>query len=135
MNAVAACPADRQRSQADIEWAEIASVAPQLADTMRRYLRQAATFLAPASVDSADGALRIFARWLLANTPVLAVADVSRDAIEDFKVYLAARPQERRGLTQITAHGRSAGHAATAFNGHRLPEPRACPRPPSYRRR
>jgi integrase len=95
LNAVAACPADRQRSQAAIEWAEIAAAAPQLADTMRRYLRQAATFLAPASVDSADGALRIFARWLLANTPVLAVADVSRDAIEDFKVYLAGRPGMR----------------------------------------
>jgi site-specific recombinase XerD len=77
--------------QADLEWAEIATAAPQLADTMRRYLGQAATFLAPASVASADGALRIFARWLLANTCVVTVAGVTRDAIEDFKVYLASR--------------------------------------------
>jgi hypothetical protein len=48
---------------------------------MRCYLDQAATFLASASVDSADGALRIFAKWLLANTSVVAVADVSRDAV------------------------------------------------------
>jgi site-specific recombinase XerD len=95
MNAVAASPIDPQRSQTEIEWAEIASAAPQLAETMRRYLRQAATFLAPASVDSADGALRIFARWLLANTTVIAVGEVTRDAIEDFKVYLAGRPGMR----------------------------------------
>jgi len=62
---MSAVPASAQtpRSQADIEWAEIAAAAPQMADTKRRYLRQSATFLAPASVESADGALRIFARW------------------------------------------------------------------------
>ena len=81
MNAVEASAADPQRGQAEIEWAEIAAAAPQLAQTMRCYLDQAATFLASASVDSADGALRIFAKWLLANTSVVAVADVSRDAV------------------------------------------------------
>jgi site-specific recombinase XerD len=98
MNAAPAAPAAQPHdSQADIEWAEIAAAAPQLAETMRRYLRQAATFLAPASVASADGALRIFARWLLANTSIVAVAGVTRDAIEDFKIYLAARPGMRGG--------------------------------------
>ena len=107
---VNALPAVHGRAAAQpsrIEWAEIAAAAPQLAETMRRYLRQAATFLAPASVASADGALRIFARWLLANTSVVAVADVSRDAIEDFKVYLAARPGIRGGsLTENTQRQR-----------------------------
>ena len=97
MNASPASASQPARSQADIEWAEIAATAPQLAQTMRRYLRQAATFLAPASVDVADNSLRIFARWLLADTTVVAVADVTRDAIEDFKVYLAARPGNRGG--------------------------------------
>jgi site-specific recombinase XerD len=107
MNAVAAAPADPHRSQAEIEWAEIAAAAPQLAETMRRYLRQAATFLAPASVDSADGALRIFPRWLLANTSAVAVAEVTRDAIEDFKVYLAGRPGMRgASLSQNTQRQR-----------------------------
>ena len=35
---------------------------------MRGYLAQAATFLAPRSVDAANGALRQLARWLLAST-------------------------------------------------------------------
>ncbi|MDP9116426.1 MAG: tyrosine-type recombinase/integrase [Actinomycetota bacterium] len=107
MNAIAASPADPQRSQPEIEWSEIAAAAPQLAETMSRYLRQAATFLAPASVDSADGALRVFARWLLANTSVVAVAEVNRDAIEDFKVYLAGRPGMRgRSLSENTQRQR-----------------------------
>jgi hypothetical protein len=48
---------------AGAEWAEIAATAPEAAATMRRYLRQLGTFLAPRSVDAADGALRQFARW------------------------------------------------------------------------
>ena len=57
-----ASPPQPPPCQAEIEWAEIAAAAPQLAQTTRRYLRQAATFLAPASVDSADGALQIFTK-------------------------------------------------------------------------
>jgi site-specific recombinase XerD len=74
------------------EWAQIAPAAPQLAATMRRYLSQLGTFLAPASVAAADSVLRQFTCWLLAATSVQAVAGVSRDDIEDFKVWLAARP-------------------------------------------
>ncbi len=58
---------------------------------MGRYLTQAATFLAPLSVESADNALRLLARWLLDGTDVRAVAEISRDDIEDFKVALAQR--------------------------------------------
>ena len=46
-----------------------------MADTLGRYLSQAATFLAPNSVVAADLALRQFARWLLEHTDVRAVAD------------------------------------------------------------
>jgi site-specific recombinase XerD len=74
------------------EWAQIALAAPQLAATMRRYLGQLGTFLAPRSVAAADSVLRQFARWLLATTTVTTVATISRDDIEDFKVWLAARP-------------------------------------------
>jgi site-specific recombinase XerD len=59
---------------------------------MDRYLAQSATFLAPLSVESADSALRQFARWLLEHTEVRAVAEITRDDIEDFKVWLARRP-------------------------------------------
>ena len=56
---------------AELEWAEITTAAPQLAATMRRYLAQAATFLATNSVTVADNGLRILARWLIATTPAL----------------------------------------------------------------
>jgi site-specific recombinase XerD len=81
-------------SRSEHEWDEIALRAPKLAATMGRYLTQAATFLAPLSVESADNALRLLARWLLERTDVRTVAEISRDDIEDFKVALA----QRRGV-------------------------------------
>lgn len=91
MNAI---PARRPApgSHARVEWADIAAQAPRLADTMARYLAQAATFLAPTSVEAADNAFRQLARWLLAHTDVTAVAAIGRDDIEDFKVWLADQP-------------------------------------------
>lgn len=74
------------------EWADIGAVAPRLASTMGRYLVQAHTFLAPRSVDAADIALRQLARWLVGHTAVAEVADITRDDVEDFKVWLADRP-------------------------------------------
>jgi site-specific recombinase XerD len=85
-------PSPPAGSQAELEWNEIATRAPQLAATMSRYLTQAATFLAPRSVDVADNTLRQLARFLLTDTAIAAVADVRRDVIEDFKRWLAARP-------------------------------------------
>ena len=60
-------------SRAAAEWEQIGQAAPDMAVTMRRYLAQAATFLAPRSVDVADGALRQLARWLLASTSIESV--------------------------------------------------------------
>ena len=74
------------------DWAELAAVAPQLVSTMGRYLAQAETFLAPASVTAASISLRQFAHWLLATTDVRCVGDISRTDIEAFKIDLAARP-------------------------------------------
>jgi integrase len=71
------------------EWEQIERAAPALAVTMRRYLGQAATFLAPRSVAAADGALRQLARWLLASTGIESAAGIRRDDIEDFKVWLS----------------------------------------------
>jgi site-specific recombinase XerD len=68
---------------------------------MRRYLRQLGTFLAPRSVDAADSALRQFARWMLTEAGLAAAGDIRRDDIEDYKVWLAARP--RGGGRTITA--------------------------------
>ncbi len=80
------------RPGSDREWPELSLQAPLLVVTMRRYLLQLTTFLAPRSVDAADGTLRQFARWLVANTDARTVADITRVHIEDYKVWLAAQP-------------------------------------------
>jgi site-specific recombinase XerD len=74
------------------DWAALSVEVPQLAATMRRYLIQLGTFLAPRSVDMASHTLRQFAGWLVANTEVTVVADIRRAHIEDYKVWLAGRP-------------------------------------------
>jgi site-specific recombinase XerD len=79
------------------EWAVLSAQAPQLAATMRRYLIQLTTFLAPRSVDVADSTLRQLARWLIASTEVIAVADITRTHVEDYKVWLATQPGMRGG--------------------------------------
>jgi site-specific recombinase XerD len=94
-------------SQAVDEWAQIAGRAPKMADTLGRYLTQAATFLAPNSVEVADRTLRQLAAWLLEHTEVRTVADVRRNHIEEFKLWLAAQPGMRGdGLAQNTQRQR-----------------------------
>ena len=97
MSALPAPSREPAGSRPAAEWAQIAAAAPQLAATMRRYLGQLGTFLAPRSVAAADSVLRPFAHWLLAATSVTAVAGIGRDDIEDFKVWLAARPGRAGG--------------------------------------
>jgi site-specific recombinase XerD len=74
------------------EWAELSARAPQLAATMRRYLVQLTTFLAPRSVDVADSTLRQLAHWLTEHTDVTTVAAITRSQCEDYKLWLATRP-------------------------------------------
>lgn len=74
------------------DWDRIGAIAPTMTATMRRYLEQIATFLAPRSVDVADLSLRQLAGWLIDTTEVRSVADVSRTDIEDYKRWLAAQP-------------------------------------------
>jgi site-specific recombinase XerD len=74
------------------EWAGFTARAPQLTATMGRYLGQLTTFLAPRSIDAADNTLRQFAGWLTDTTDVSTVSDIKRSHIEDYKVWLAARP-------------------------------------------
>ena len=58
-------------------------------------------FLAPGSVAAAENALRQFARWMITDAGLDSIASVSRDDIEDYKVWLAAQP--RAGGRTITA--------------------------------
>ena len=80
------------RPSAVREWAELSARTPQLVATIRRYLLQLSTFLAPRSVGAADDNLRQFARWLVDNTDVTTPGEVTREQFEDYKVWLAARP-------------------------------------------
>jgi hypothetical protein len=88
-------------SIAAAQWAQIQAAAPQVAVTIGRYLQRLAVFLAPASVDAAEGALRQFARWMIAGAGLDSIAAVRRDDIDDYKVWLAAQP--RAGGQVITA--------------------------------
>jgi hypothetical protein len=88
-------------SIAAAQWAQIRAAAPQVAATIQRYLQRLDMFLAPASVDAAEGALRQFARWMITEAGLEAIVAVRRDDIEDYKVWLAARP--RAGGQVITA--------------------------------
>jgi site-specific recombinase XerD len=87
-------------SVAAAEWAQIEAAAPQVAALVRRYLRQLATFLAPGSVAAAENALRLFARWLITDAGLDSIGAVHRDDIEDYKLWLAAKP--RAGGQTIT---------------------------------
>jgi hypothetical protein len=66
------------------EWAELSVPTPQLVATMRRYLLQLTTFLAPRSVEVADTTLRQLARWLTTATDITIVAEIERRHIEDY---------------------------------------------------
>jgi site-specific recombinase XerD len=83
---------ERWDNASDQEWVVLSARAPQLAATMRRYLIQCSTFLAPRSVDAADTTLRQFTRWLTTNTDVAVAGEISRTNIEDYKVWLASQP-------------------------------------------
>jgi site-specific recombinase XerD len=89
-------------SHATAEWDQITLAAPQLAGTMRRYLTQIAAFLAPRSVDVADSTLRQLCRWILASAGIEAVAEIRRDDIEDYKVWLARQPGTKGALSANT---------------------------------
>ena len=97
-------PEHQPETQSVRDWAVIAATAPQMAATMRRYLGQIRTFLAPRSVDVADTSLRQLARWLIDHTEIDTVSGVGRDDIEDFKVWLAERPVPGRNKLSSNTH-------------------------------
>ncbi len=88
-------------STAAAQWAQLRAAAPQVVAVIQRYLQRLAVFLAPGSVDAAENALRQFARWMITDAGLESIAAVRRDDIEDYKVWLAARP--RAGGKTITA--------------------------------
>ena len=108
-------------STAAAQWTQIHAVAPQIVATMQRYLQRLAAFQAPTSVDVAENSLRHFARWLLGETALDAVAAVRRDDIEDFKVWLAARPHPRGGTISARDAPAAVAHGALVLRAdHRM---------------
>jgi len=96
-------PGGGRARTAEVTWPEVAAAAPVLAGTMTRYLDQIALSLRPASVRSADGMLRRFAGYLIANHPEIGgLVDVERVHIEAFKRYLPTRPGRSGPLSPAT---------------------------------
>jgi len=123
-------------SIAAAQWAQIEAAAPLVAVLVRRYLRQLGTFLAPASVEAAENALRQFARWLITDAGLDSIAAVHRADIEDYKAWLAAKP--RAGGATITAEThRQRMRTVRAFSGshHRVGLARRPGPQPGHRRR
>ncbi len=81
------------------DWAVLSARSPQLVATMRRYLLQLTTFLAPRSVELADTTLRQLARWLTPETDVTVINQITRTHVEDYKVWLASQPGRAENST------------------------------------
>ncbi len=80
------------------QWVAICSVAPVLAETMTRYVEQVGLSLRPGTTRRHEATMREFARFVLdRDDAVVAAADVQRRHVEDYKVWLAARPSARGG--------------------------------------
>lgn len=82
-------------SIAATQWAQLRAAAPQVTAVIQRYLQHLAAFLALGSVTAAENALRQFARWMITDAGLDAMAAVRRDDIEGDKVWLAAQPRAR----------------------------------------
>jgi site-specific recombinase XerD len=78
------------------DWDQLGTAIPDVVAPMRRYLQQLTAILRPGSVSNADQALRSLAAFLAEQAPdVRFVADIRRHHIEDFRIWLAARPGQR----------------------------------------
>lgn len=105
------------RSVHEVDWDHVAATAPTMTATMRRYLTQVAISLRPSSVQVIDTTLRQLAGFLVAEHPqVTTVAGISRQHIEAFKSWLAARAgyRKQRSLSRTTL-GMRMGHLRAFF--------------------
>jgi site-specific recombinase XerD len=78
-------------------WDQLAAKVPGITGPMRRYLEQIACVLRPGSVVNTDQALRCFAAFLAESAPaVTSLAQITRQQVEAFKPWLAARPGQNK---------------------------------------
>ncbi len=112
MTALAATlrPVPRRRGGGtpEVTWAQINARAPLMVATMASYLEQLEVSARPSTQADADLTLRLFAHRVTVTDPgCVAVADIGRVHIEDFKRWLAARPgKNAKGLATITIRHR-----------------------------
>jgi len=115
------------------QWAQVTAAAPRVTATIQRYLQRLDVFLAPASVNAAENALRQFARWMITDAGLESIAAVRRDDIEDYKVWLAggqviAAETHRQRIRTVRAfsgsdHRVGLARRAAAQPGHRRGHP------------
>ncbi len=77
-------------------WTRIAAHAPVLASTCQDYVAQISVTARPSTVKMVDSLLRIFSEWLIDHDPtVIAFRQIERRHIEQFKLWLASRENQR----------------------------------------
>lgn len=105
-----------RRTGGEVSWEEVAHRAPQMATTMRAYLDQLAVSARPATVTSANTTLRLFAgRVSDADPACRCVAAIGRGHVEDYKVWLAARPGTKAATLSATTIRNCLGTLRTFF--------------------
>ncbi len=108
--------AEPRRVGGEVSWEEVAGRAPQMATTMRAYLDQLAVSSRPATVTSANTTLRLFAgRVSDADPACRSVAAIGRGHVEDYKVWLAARPGTKAATLSATTIRNCLGTLRTFF--------------------
>ena len=90
----------------DDHWTRIATHAPVLAATCHDYIAQISVTARPSTTKAVDAAFRIFSDWLIAHDPnVIAFRQIERRHIEQFKLWLATRENQRgEPLKRSTIH-------------------------------
>ncbi|HEV2811043.1 MAG TPA: site-specific integrase [Acidimicrobiales bacterium] len=105
-----------RRTGGEVSWEEVARRAPQMATTMRAYLDQLAVSARPATVVSANKTLRLFAGHVSDADPACrCVAGIGRGHVEDYKVWLAARPGTKAATLSASTIRNCLGTLRTFF--------------------
>lgn len=105
-----------RRTGGEVSWEEVARRAPLMATTMRAYLDQLAVSARPATVASANKTLRLFAGQVTDADPTCrSVAGIGRGHVEDYKVWLAARPGTKAATLSASTIRNCLGTLRTFF--------------------
>jgi integrase len=87
----------------EVTWAEVEARDHHMRATMAAYIEQLSVSARPSTAATTDGILRLFAGRVTAFDPAcVAVASIGRAHIEDYKVWLAARPGRKTTVSPRT---------------------------------